>query len=262
MAHRTHPAAERPRVECYVESPVFRPIPALIALLSVAGPARAEPTARFEDTERPSVVEQRANAARAAQSARQTPSESWARAAARARLERGERHEKRGDAAQALAEYNDAVRLDPSFGEAYLRIASLRHRLGDPREAERAYEQALRSPATRAAALAGRSRARRALGRTEDAFRDLEAAVVLEPTRERLEELAGWYVERRAWPAALVAWRRVLSLLEEHPRTERGKAELSIRALTLLAADADPVSAGSGRGWVRSALAHIARNPR
>jgi tetratricopeptide (TPR) repeat protein len=163
-----------------------------------------------------------------------------------------------------MAELNEAVRYDPSFGEAYLELGRLREQAKDYAEAERVYELAARLPSVRAAALFGHARVSRALGRDADAFRDLEASVELEPERKRLQLLAEWYVERRAWPAALVAWRRVLASYDGEPGKERENARVRVQALVLLAADADPVIGGAEHhgGWVRRSLARIAKKPR
>ncbi|MCK6538073.1 MAG: hypothetical protein L6Q84_34295 [Polyangiaceae bacterium] len=190
--------------------------------------------------------------------------EPWGRAAARERVRRASEHSRRGDAAQAMAELNEALRFDPSFGDAYLELAKLRERAGDLGEAERVYEQAARLPSARAQALFGRARVSKARGQADEAFRALEASVELAPERQSLELLAEWYVQRRAWPAALVAWRRVLSTYDDEPGPERDKVRVRIQALVVLAADADPVVAGAAhsRGWVRRSLARMAKKPR
>ncbi len=232
--------------------------PVLSALLLVTGPALAAPTARFPETvapePRPAAVEKAKPPAR----------EPWGRSAARERLRRALEHGGRGDTAQALADLYEATRFDPSFGEAYLALGKLREQTGDLAEAARVYDAASRLPSVRAEALYGRARVAKSLGHDRDAFRDLEASVEIEPSRERLELLAEWYVARRAWPAALVAWRRVLALLDGEPGAARELARLRVRALVLLAADADPVVAGAGHhgGWVRRSLAQMARAPR
>ena len=167
----------------------------------------------------------------------------------------------RGDSELALTEYTEAIRLDPSFGDAYLGLGALREARGDLREAERVYDLGVKLPSSRATALDRRARVRRALGRQDDAFRDLEESVAIEPNRARLRALAEWYVERRTWPAALVAWRRLLSLLGDEPSAERDEARVQVKALSVLAADSDPVISGATHdsGWVRRSLANIAK---
>ncbi|MFO0569075.1 MAG: hypothetical protein U0263_25675 [Polyangiaceae bacterium] len=63
-----------------------------------------------------------------------------------------------------------------------------------------------------------------------EAFRDPESSVELEPTRQRLERLVEWYVERRAWPAALVASRRLLALLDGGPKPNATRRGLEVQA--------------------------------
>jgi tetratricopeptide (TPR) repeat protein len=179
-------------------------------------------------------------------------------------LERAVEHSRRGETALALAELHEATRFDPSFGDAYLALARLREQGGDLAEAERVYDVAARLPSARGEALFGRARVAKTLGHDAEAFRYLEASVELEPERQRLELLAEWYVERRAWPAALVTWRRVLATFDGEPGAERERARVRVQALVMLAADADPVVAGATHhgGWVRRSLAKMARTPR
>lgn len=229
-----------------------------LALLLSAGTASAAPTARFPETVAPEAREApRADKPKPAR-------EPWGRAAARERLRRALEHDRRGDTALALAELNEATRYDPSFGEAYVELGRLRERARDLAEAERVYDLAARLPNVRAQALFGHARVVRALGREAEAFRDLEASVELDPGRERLELLTAWYVERRSWPAALVAARRVLATYDGEPGAERERARVRVQALVVLAADADPVVGGAEhhRGWVRRSLAKMAKKPR
>jgi tetratricopeptide (TPR) repeat protein len=164
----------------------------------------------------------------------------------------------------ALAELNEAIRFDPSFGDAFLELARLRERIGDLAEAERVYDQAARLPAVRAEALFGRARVVKARGHDDEAFRDLEASVELQPQRRSLALLAEWYVQRRAWPAALVAWRRVLASYDGEPGPDRDRVRVRVQALVLLAAESDPVVGGAAHspGWVRRSLARMAKKPR
>ncbi|MBK7586368.1 MAG: hypothetical protein IPI67_40045 [Myxococcales bacterium] len=237
----------------------MRAIAVLAALLFLAGAARAEPTARFPDP-----GQARAAPPPAPAELRKPANEPWGRSTAREHLRRASEHLRRGDTALALGELNEATRMDPSFGEAYLELGRVRELSRDFAEADRVYAAAARIPSARADALFGQARVARVLGRHADAFRALEGAVELAPERKRVQLLAEWYVERRAWPAALVAWRRVLSLLDDEQGPERDVARLRVRALVVLAAEADPVVAGASHhgSWVRRSLAQIGKKPR
>lgn len=191
------------------------------------------------------------------------PNESWARRAARNQIERAEGRLRQGDTSLALVDYNDAVRMDPSFGAAYLGLGSVRELLRDWQEADRVYSIAVRLPDSKAEALARRSNVRRALGRDKDAFLDLETAVSESPDRRWLRILGDWYVERRAWLAALTAWRRFLAEAEREGSSDRDEARLRVRALAVLAGETDPVlSGGDHPSWIRRSLAHIAGRSR
>jgi tetratricopeptide (TPR) repeat protein len=160
-------------------------------------------------------------------------------------------------------DYNDAVRMDPSFGAAYIGLGSVRELLRDWQEADRVYSIAARLPDSKAEALARRSNVRRALGRDKDAFLDLEAAVSESPNRRWLRILGDWYVERRAWLAALTVWRRFLAEAEREGSSDRDEARLRVRALAVLAGETDPVLSGSDHpSWIRRSLAHIAARSR
>jgi tetratricopeptide (TPR) repeat protein len=186
--------------------------------------------------------------------------EPWARSAARGLVERAAQLERRGDTADAMRVYNEAIRMDPSFGRAYLALARVRHSLRDFGEAERLYSAAVRLPDTAADALEQRARMQRDRGNERGAFTDLRAAIELDPNAHgRLRTLAAWYVERQAWPAALAAFRRLAATLESTgTREELRQARVQIRALGLLAGDADPVTAGHDHpSAVRRSLARI-----
>jgi hypothetical protein len=66
------------------------------------------------------------------------------------------------------------------------------------------------------------------------------------------------YVARGAWPSALSLWRRAAASSRADDRDRETK--LRVRALTVLAAELDPVTAGGGRGysWTRHAFARLA----
>lgn len=239
---------------------------ALVAHASVGG---AAPTARFDDAAPPTAAEpvRRAEPERPPQPKARTaetpsPSESWATRAARELVARAARASARGARGDALTLLNDALRMDPTYGPAYVELGKLREALGDPLEAERVYGVATRFSRGRAEAHAARAALRHRAGRTQDALSDLEAAVALRDGDLALVELLlRWYVETRAWPAALATARRSVALLERQGPERDGalaQARLQVRALAILAAETDPVQQPSTT-WVRRALASIAR---
>ncbi|HYP87181.1 MAG TPA: hypothetical protein VEQ59_03495, partial [Polyangiaceae bacterium] len=193
--------------------------------------------------------------------ARPARAESFVRRLAERALERGIAQEARGDIAQALTSYDEAVRTDSTLGAAALRLGALRERMGDRAEAELLYDHATRSPDSSAEAYYARARLRLADQRRAEAMVDLAESVALSPQPERLRLLGAWYVEARLWPAALAIWRALLSAAEESAdETERREARLTVAALSWLAKDTDPVLAGaSSPNWVRRSLARAAR---
>lgn len=187
--------------------------------------------------------------------------EGWSRRLARSHLERALALEQRGDIAAALREYTECIAIDSTLGDAYLRLGALRERMGDAREAELVYSEAVRLADSRAQALLQRSRLQRAAGHSAQALSDLEASVELDASCEALAELGRAYVEAHAWSAALAAVRRLASsALESGDRAGLEAARLEARALRVLAAETDPTFERSRRhDWVGRALAHIAQ---
>ncbi len=187
--------------------------------------------------------------------------EGWSRRLALSHFERAAQEEQSGNIAQALREYTESLAIDSTLGEAYLRLGALRERMGDLREAELVYSEAARLGDTRAHALVQRSHLLRAEGRSADALRDLEYAVLLEANPDALAELAQHYVEAHAFSAALFTFRRILASAQlSGDPTALETARLEVRALSVLAAETDPTGDRARRhDWVGRSLVSIAR---
>lgn len=197
-------------------------------------------------------------------SATPASAESFVRRLAERALERGIQQEARGDIAQALTSYDEAVRTDSTLGRAALQLGGLRERLGDRDEAELLYTRALSAPDSSAAAYFARGMLRNAAHRRPAAMADVAEAVALSPNPAWLRVLAGWYVEARMWPAALATWRTLAAAADAAgTEAEQREARLTVTALSWLAGDADPVLAGAtSRDWVRRSLSRAARPAR
>lgn len=242
-----------------------------LSCILLANPGRAEPVARFPELPGPPAPapEQRppAPAAPKAPAApasteseeRPAPKRPPMRTGAEELADRGRRLEEAQRFTEAIRAYSDSINLDPGRGETLVALAKLRMRLGDTAEAELLLTTAVRNPKVAAEALTLRAHLRSAQGRASEAARDLESAANLAPDdAARTEELSAIYVARGAWPSALSLWRRAAAQSREEARDRRTK--LQVRALTVLAAELDPVTAGAGRGysWARRAMAKIA----
>jgi tetratricopeptide (TPR) repeat protein len=190
--------------------------------------------------------------------------ESFVRRLAERALERGLAQEARGDIAQALTSYDEAVRTDSTLGAAAMRLGGLRERMGDRDEAELLYTHALSAPETSADAYYARALLRNGAQRRPEAVADLAESVALSPVPARLRVLGGWYVEARLWPAALAIWRALAADAEANgSEAERREARLTVTALSWLAGDTDPVLAGyDAHDWARRSLARAARPAR
>jgi tetratricopeptide (TPR) repeat protein len=187
----------------------------------------------------------------------------WTRLAAESWLERAQARARRGDTAEAITAYTEALRIDPRSGVACLELAELRLALGDSREAERLYSQATRISEVRAEALTRRAHLYLAQRRSDLGLLDLQAAVATEPSLPRLRELASYYVKQRAWVAALAIYRKLhASLPAQASPSEIREAEDTLAALSALSAEADGVQHDMAElDWVRRALRHLSRAP-
>jgi tetratricopeptide (TPR) repeat protein len=185
----------------------------------------------------------------------------WPRRLAVERTERAAALAARGDTLQALGAYSEALKLDETYGPAWLGFGQLRELLGDSKQAELAYTRALDFPETRARAFEARARLFDRRGRPDLGLDDLAAACDLDPTPLRLRELGQRFAARRAWPAALATARRLLETLDAGS-AEAKSVKIEVQALSRLAAETDPVRSGSERGWIRRALARASTRSR
>lgn len=160
----------------------------------------------------------------------------------------------------AVRRYMEALELDPTTEDAWLGLASLRMRTGEPAEAERVYDAALQRVPLLRRAVAGRAHARWAQGRHAEAETDLDAYATEEGDVGSLRELAGWYGSDGRTPAQLAVWRRLLSIAirAEDAQGEK-EARRMVRALVILASGADPAAWPLEPDPTRRALAHMAR---
>lgn len=177
-------------------------------------------------------------------------------------LGRARRFSAHGNVLSALSTYSRAVALNPQCGAATLELASLRASLGDFSEAERLFNRAVHLRAHAPEAFKARAVMRRKQGQRAAALSDLGAAVAMRPDDiENIRLLADWFIEARAWSAALAQCRALVRILDERQQAaELEQAELRVRALAIMAAETDPVAGGAAsESWVRRSLSKLAR---
>lgn len=95
---------------------------------------------------------------------------------------RGACHQNLGRESAALADYDTAIRLDPQGPEAYANRAYIRQSRGRLDEALADYDEAIRLNARDARSLNNRGAIRRSRGDLDGALADFEAAIALEPS--------------------------------------------------------------------------------
>ncbi len=241
----------------------MRALVALLAVAAVGFPAFAEPVARFPELTPPPTPTRPSSPTPPAEPPLPAPPAEPRRvtmpSGAEELADRGRRLEDAQRYTEAITAYSESIKLDSSRGETLLALGKLRMRLGEASEAELLFSTAARHANVAAEALTLRAHVRMAEGRTAEAARDLENAARLSPDDvARTDELSAMYAAHGAWPQALSLWRRAAAVSREADRDRQTK--LKVRALTLLAADLDPVMAGGGPGysWTRHAFAKIA----
>jgi tetratricopeptide (TPR) repeat protein len=175
-------------------------------------------------------------------------------------VQRAREHEAAHDDYLAARRYTEAIEIDSRNAAAYLGLAEVRMRLGEAHAAEIVYTAALRHLPLLHQALRGRSRARWAQGRHDEAETDLASFATMENDAAAWRDLAKWFGDDGQTPAQLATWRKIFAMA-----TARGdeaavrEARAMVRALQMLVGPADPASSPAGDDPTRDALARIAR---
>lgn len=104
------------------------------------------------------------------------------------RLDAGRELQREERLEEAIAQYDEAIRLDPQFTDAYTSRGTAHVVLGQPERAIEDFDQAIQLDSQAARAFANRARARTLLGQDAGAQQDVDRAVGLGFDRVRLEE--------------------------------------------------------------------------
>ncbi len=163
----------------------------------------------------------------------------------------------------AVRRYTEALSIDAAQADAWLGLAALRLRLGEPAEADRVYSAALARVPGLHRALEGRAIVRWRMGRHAEAEADEEAYADAEQDARAYRQLAEWLGADGRTPAQLAVWRRLLHMAASGSDAGAlSEAERMVRALVVLVDLADPASSPVEPDPTRSALARIARRGR
>ncbi len=169
-------------------------------------------------------------------------------------------HEAANEDDLAARRYTEALTLDALSSSAWLGLAELRMRTGDPREAERVYTAALARLPLLAAALKGRAHARWASGLHAEAEGDLAAFAETSDEASAYRELANWFGSDGRASAQLATWRRLL-VTASQSETEMNEAHRMVRALIVIVGSADPACSPIDPNPTRLALSRICTPP-
>lgn len=167
-----------------------------------------------------------------------------------------------GRTEDAARRFLEAIRFDATHGPAYLALGNMYERKGEPDEAARTYAVGIERAPTFTPLHVARGSLLLRLGRAEDAAGDLRVASSLEPDEPAiLRDLAAALARASAMPAALCVSRRLEALaLSRGDAALAAEARTRVRALALLVAEGDPVTAGAdASSAVRRALARHAQ---
>jgi len=163
---------------------------------------------------------------------------------------------------QAIEEYNEAIRLDPKFINAYINRGLSYHRVGDRDRAHDDYSTAIRlDPDSKESSIPYLNRAIlwRERGNTERAFEDIEMSLLRDPKYGLAHNTRGnLYLDRKDYDRAIASYSEAIAIDPKYAvaYANRGIAYSSNRNpqraiedfSTALGIDARNLSALTGRG--------------
>jgi Tfp pilus assembly protein PilF len=112
------------------------------------------------------------------------------------RIALAQAREQQGDLQQAAIAYQDALKQDPSRGDAWIRLAVLRDRQGKFQESEELYRKALKTQPGNPAVYANMGYSLYLQGRWVEAERNLRQALALQPEDARAHNNLGLVLAR------------------------------------------------------------------
>ncbi len=172
-----------------------------------------------------------------------------------------------GDPDRALRAYNDAIGLDPTCHDAWVRLGAIREARHDYREAERVYSLAIEHLPSARDVYVRRASVRLLLGREDEGLTELRLLGETDPADDAglraaldaLHRLDDFFAAHDQVPARLGIWRRIVSLLERGQDPRLGEARGMVRALALVVGPTDPVANPDGARGLRPLIARAAR---
>ena len=155
---------------------------------------------------------------------RVAPVDAATRAAAEAKSRAGMALDKQGDTAAAIADYREAIRLDPSLGAAHNNLAAALAKSNQVDEAIAQYEEAIRLAPLRAEPHWNLAGLLHDNGRLPEAIDQLRAALRFNPKAEMRYRLATVYAQTGNIAEAQAELEQVL---REHPDSSGAQARMA-----------------------------------
>jgi tetratricopeptide (TPR) repeat protein len=181
----------------------------------------------------------------------------WATKRASELVDAGEEHQRLGEVDAAIDNYRQAIASDPTFGRAYIALATLRTATGDLDEAERTYAAGIDHVLGFVEAHVARAKLLIGEHKYDAAVSDLVEATALDPTNASIaNRLCEAAISSGRLPLALAAARRLVEIARvAGDQSVEKSARVTAAALSRLLGPVDPVIAGADRGPVRRAIA-------
>jgi tetratricopeptide (TPR) repeat protein len=188
--------------------------------------------------------------------------ESWVIKRARDMVGQGQRLEAQGALQAALGKYLEAIGLDATNEQAYLKAGAVHQKLGNYHEAQRVYLAGQTYIVPFLEAQIALARMFRAQGLQLLARRTmLQAFEDGHQHTPALSELISWKVQDGAWLEALVLSRKLLLVFQQRQQIQDvSRLRKRVKALSLLASDLDPSQNHDGKRFrTRRTLTRILR---
>jgi tetratricopeptide (TPR) repeat protein len=171
---------------------------------------------------------------------------------------RGDAHDDKGEYELALADYGEALALEPQDGDVLNSRGATRTALGQYEDAIADFDRAVTLARGKAVPLSNRCFAKAAAGRLEDALADCDRAVRMHPARLPALVTRGFvYLRLKRADEAIADYDKVLAKRADEPYALFGRAAARLMKGDLRGSDADVVRAEAVKPDIADHMARI-----